>query len=250
MCSGLLVQTQGQFFSSHSQRGQKPSVRLTETASWAQLSLAHADPDPLWASTSPRVTRTEPTSPRSATAAQDSAGASTATDRRSPGLAPGLEANQSVGGSHVYENKPTARLCVNRKNNLEMCLSTQDLPQYSFYLYLGDHGGMPPPVRPTPRPDVHPLQPGTHLLFAQSGRIEHVPMDGQDMKKTDARALLHLPVSPCRKRWKFRRRAVCVCVSNLFCGTSVSPEMCQAQHPEILRICLMWPSECEPSRKV
>ncbi|CAJ1067679.1 nidogen-1 [Xyrichtys novacula] len=56
-----------------------------------------------------------------------------------------------------------------------------------------DHGGVPPPVRPTPRPDVHPLPPGTHLLFAQSGRIEHVPLDGHDMKKSDAKALLHLP---------------------------------------------------------
>lgn len=56
-----------------------------------------------------------------------------------------------------------------------------------------DHGGVPPPVGPTPRPDVHPLQPGTHLLFAQSGRIEHVPMDGHDMRKADGKAVLHLP---------------------------------------------------------
>lgn len=64
------------------------------------------------------------------------------------------------------------------------------------HLYLGlDYGNRPPPVRPTPRPDVHPVQPGTHLLFAQSGRIEHIPMDGQDMMKTEAKAILHLPVS-------------------------------------------------------
>lgn len=135
MCSGLLVQNQGQFCLYHSQRGQKPSVRLTETASWAQLSSAHADPDPLWASTSPRVTRTEPMSPCSATAAQGSVGASTATDRRSPGLAPGLEANQCVGGSHVYQNKPTAPLCINwkkKQTNLEMCLFAQDPSQYGF----------------------------------------------------------------------------------------------------------------------
>uniref|UniRef100_UPI0037E84C71 nidogen-1 n=1 Tax=Semicossyphus pulcher TaxID=241346 RepID=UPI0037E84C71 len=56
-----------------------------------------------------------------------------------------------------------------------------------------DHGGVPPPVGPTPRPDVHPLPPGTHLLFAQSGRIEHVPLEGQDMKKSDAKPVLHLP---------------------------------------------------------
>lgn len=128
MCSWLLVQTQGQICSYHSQRGQKPSVRRTGTASWAPLSSAHADPDPLWASTSPRVTKTEPTSPCSATAARGNAGASTTTGRRSPGLAPGLEANQCVGGSHVYQNKPTASLSVNRKSNREMCLFAQDPP--------------------------------------------------------------------------------------------------------------------------
>lgn len=56
-----------------------------------------------------------------------------------------------------------------------------------------DNGGVPPPVGPTPRPDVLPLPPGTHLLYAQSGRIEHVPLEGYDMKKDDAKALLHLP---------------------------------------------------------
>ncbi|XP_076020776.1 nidogen-1 isoform X1 [Genypterus blacodes] len=56
-----------------------------------------------------------------------------------------------------------------------------------------DHGGVRPPVRPTPRPDVHPLAPGTHLMFAQSGRIEHVPLEGYDMKKDHAKAVLHLP---------------------------------------------------------
>lgn len=58
-----------------------------------------------------------------------------------------------------------------------------------------DHSGVPPPVGPTPRPDVHPLPPGTHLLYAQSGRIEHVPLEGYDMKKHEAKAILHLPVS-------------------------------------------------------
>lgn len=56
-----------------------------------------------------------------------------------------------------------------------------------------DNGGVPPPVGPTPRPGVLPLPPGTHLLYAQSGRIEHVPLEGYDMKKDDAKALLHLP---------------------------------------------------------
>lgn len=53
---------------------------------------------------------------------------------------------------------------------------------------------MPTPVGPRPRPDVV-LPPGTHLLFAQSGRIEHVPLEGYDMKKEDAKVVLHLPVS-------------------------------------------------------
>uniref|UniRef100_A0A8C6TE61 Nidogen 1a n=1 Tax=Neogobius melanostomus TaxID=47308 RepID=A0A8C6TE61_9GOBI len=53
-----------------------------------------------------------------------------------------------------------------------------------------DHGK---PVGPTPRPDVHPLPPGTYLLYAQSGRIEHIPLEGYDMKKDEAKTLLHLP---------------------------------------------------------
>ncbi|XP_070683739.1 nidogen-1-like [Pempheris klunzingeri] len=51
----------------------------------------------------------------------------------------------------------------------------------------------PPPVGPTPRPDVPPVAPGTHLLFAQSGKIEHVPLDGYNIKKEDAKPLLHIP---------------------------------------------------------
>ncbi|XP_023133776.2 nidogen-1 [Amphiprion ocellaris] len=56
-----------------------------------------------------------------------------------------------------------------------------------------ENGGVPPPVGPRPRPDVDALPPGTHLLFAQSGRIEHVPLEGYDMKKDGAKAVLHLP---------------------------------------------------------
>ncbi|KAE8280427.1 Nidogen-1 [Larimichthys crocea] len=56
-----------------------------------------------------------------------------------------------------------------------------------------DNGGVQPPIGPTPRPDVHPLPPGSHLLYAQSGRIEHVPLKGHDLKKDDAKPLLHLP---------------------------------------------------------
>ncbi|MBN3312842.1 NID1 protein, partial [Atractosteus spatula] len=59
---------------------------------------------------------------------------------------------------------------------------------------LGGRRSTPsPPLGPTPRPDVHPLPPGTHLLFAQSSRIEFVPLEGHSMKKGDAKALLHLP---------------------------------------------------------
>ncbi|XP_029312925.1 LOW QUALITY PROTEIN: nidogen-1-like [Cottoperca gobio] len=49
------------------------------------------------------------------------------------------------------------------------------------------------PVGPTPRPDVHPVAPGTHLLFAQSGKIELVPLDGYHIKKDEAKPLLHIP---------------------------------------------------------
>lgn len=49
-------------------------------------------------------------------------------------------------------------------------------------------------VGPTPRPDVVPLPPGTHLLFAQNGKIEHIPVEGFSMKKSEAKTLLHVPV--------------------------------------------------------
>uniref|UniRef100_A0A6Q2YWT3 Uncharacterized protein n=1 Tax=Esox lucius TaxID=8010 RepID=A0A6Q2YWT3_ESOLU len=56
-----------------------------------------------------------------------------------------------------------------------------------------DHRVVPPPIGPTPRPDVSPVAPGTHLLFSQSGKIEHIPLDGYSLKKQEAKALLHLP---------------------------------------------------------
>lgn len=56
------------------------------------------------------------------------------------------------------------------------------------------HGSTAPPIGPRPRPDVV-LPPGTHLLFAQSGRIDHIPLEAYNMKKQDAKAVLHLPVS-------------------------------------------------------
>lgn len=57
-----------------------------------------------------------------------------------------------------------------------------------------DQAVTPAPGGPTPRPDVSPVGPGTHLLFAQSGRIEHVPLDGHSMRTEDAKPLLHVPV--------------------------------------------------------
>ncbi|XP_068444754.1 nidogen-1-like [Clinocottus analis] len=56
-----------------------------------------------------------------------------------------------------------------------------------------DQAVTPAPVGPTPRPDVHPVAPGTHLLFAQSGKIEQVPLDGYNIRKEEAKPLLHLP---------------------------------------------------------
>lgn len=54
-----------------------------------------------------------------------------------------------------------------------------------------------PPIHhgPSVPPVVLPLPPGSHLLFAQTGKIERLPLEGSTMKKTEARALLHLPVS-------------------------------------------------------
>ncbi|XP_007892037.1 nidogen-1 [Callorhinchus milii] len=65
------------------------------------------------------------------------------------------------------------------------------------------HPGIRPPclatvvppvvIGPTTRPDVIPLPPGTHLLFAQSGKIEHVPVEAGGLKKGEAMTLLHVP---------------------------------------------------------
>ncbi|KAJ7987342.1 hypothetical protein DPEC_G00325490 [Dallia pectoralis] len=48
-------------------------------------------------------------------------------------------------------------------------------------------------VGPTPRPGVYPPPAGTNLLYAQSGRIDFVPMENYDMIKTQAKTVLHLP---------------------------------------------------------
>ncbi|KAM8841767.1 nidogen-1-like [Synchiropus picturatus] len=50
-----------------------------------------------------------------------------------------------------------------------------------------------PPLGPTPRPDVNPSGPGSHLLFAQSGRIEQIPLQGHGLKTELAKTLLHVP---------------------------------------------------------
>ncbi|GCB73342.1 hypothetical protein scyTo_0002489 [Scyliorhinus torazame] len=50
-----------------------------------------------------------------------------------------------------------------------------------------------PAVGPTTRPDVIPLPPGTHLLYAQSGKIDHIPVEGSSLKKNKAKTLLHVP---------------------------------------------------------
>ncbi|KAF6073542.1 nidogen 1 [Phyllostomus discolor] len=52
-----------------------------------------------------------------------------------------------------------------------------------------------PPIhqRPLVPPTVIPLPPGTHLLFAQTGKIERLPLEGSTMRKTDAKTLLHAP---------------------------------------------------------
>ncbi|XP_034043534.1 nidogen-1-like [Thalassophryne amazonica] len=56
-----------------------------------------------------------------------------------------------------------------------------------------NHAVTAPPVGPTPRPDVSPVTPGTHLLFVQSGKIEHIPLDGYKMRNEAAKPLLHVP---------------------------------------------------------
>lgn len=59
-------------------------------------------------------------------------------------------------------------------------------------LHLGtDHV----PVGPTTRPDVRPPPPGANLLFAQNGKIDHIPLNGNNMNKEETKTMLHLPVS-------------------------------------------------------
>ncbi|XP_023556629.1 nidogen-1 [Octodon degus] len=63
--------------------------------------------------------------------------------------------------------------------------------------------GLQPPCLGTVAPAIHqrpvlptsviPLPPGTHLLFAQTGKIERLPLEGNTMKKAEAKAFLHVP---------------------------------------------------------
>uniref|UniRef100_A0A671RAY4 Nidogen-1-like n=1 Tax=Sinocyclocheilus anshuiensis TaxID=1608454 RepID=A0A671RAY4_9TELE len=52
---------------------------------------------------------------------------------------------------------------------------------------------VPGPIRPTPDPNVSPLPPGSQILFAQSGKIEYIPLEGHNLKKNKAKTALHLP---------------------------------------------------------
>ncbi|KAJ3614277.1 hypothetical protein NHX12_017851 [Muraenolepis orangiensis] len=56
-----------------------------------------------------------------------------------------------------------------------------------------DQAVAPPPVGPTPRPDVIPVAPGARLLFAQSGKMEQIPLEGDTMRKEHTSTLLHIP---------------------------------------------------------
>ncbi|XP_060797025.1 nidogen-1 [Neoarius graeffei] len=53
----------------------------------------------------------------------------------------------------------------------------------------GDHV----PVGPTTNPDVRPPPPGANLLFAQNGKIDHIPLENSNMKKEETKTMLHLP---------------------------------------------------------
>ncbi|XP_056442683.1 nidogen-1-like [Gadus chalcogrammus] len=56
-----------------------------------------------------------------------------------------------------------------------------------------DQAIAPPTAGPAPRPDVIPVAPGARLLFAQSGKMEQIPLDGDAMRKELTSTLLHIP---------------------------------------------------------
>ena len=50
-------------------------------------------------------------------------------------------------------------------------------------------------LRPCSQPGVSAVAPGRLLLFAQSGRIEQIPLTGTGLDQDQARPLIHVPVS-------------------------------------------------------
>lgn len=72
------------------------------------------------------------------------------------------------------------------------CCTQASLTDLSYALGLST---VAPPIHhgPSVPPAVIPLPPGTHLLFAQAGKIERLPLEGSTMKKMEAKALLHVP---------------------------------------------------------
>uniref|UniRef100_A0A671SMH8 Nidogen-1-like n=1 Tax=Sinocyclocheilus anshuiensis TaxID=1608454 RepID=A0A671SMH8_9TELE len=62
-----------------------------------------------------------------------------------------------------------------------------------FHCSTGPGHDVPRPIGPTPDPNVSPLPPGSHILFAQSGKIEYIPLEGHNLKKNEAKTALHLP---------------------------------------------------------
>lgn len=86
------------------------------------------------------------------------------------------------------------RVCVHA------CVCVRSCCTQALITDISCHPGLStvaPPLHhgPSVPPAVIPLPPGTHLLFAQTGKIERIPLEGGSMKKAEAKALLHAPVS-------------------------------------------------------
>uniref|UniRef100_A0ABI7YSV9 Nidogen 1 n=1 Tax=Felis catus TaxID=9685 RepID=A0ABI7YSV9_FELCA len=64
-----------------------------------------------------------------------------------------------------------------------------------FHCVPGGLSTVAPPIHhgPSVPTAVIPLPPGTHLLFAQTGKIERLPLEGSTMQKLEAKTLLHAP---------------------------------------------------------
>lgn len=88
------------------------------------------------------------------------------------------------------------RACV----RVHACVCVRSCCTQALITDISCHPGLStvaPPLHhgPSVPPAVIPLPPGTHLLFAQTGKIERIPLEGGSMKKAEAKALLHAPVS-------------------------------------------------------